>query len=620
MRSSPDESLKNVTDQEAKESRSIDDYPLAPREIDPSILAHRNFKEAPMLAAHVEAGELPPVSQRLPDNPHVITPVERIGSYGGTITRRLASDINDETAVRKTLSESLMEYERPVPGKPQLNLAESYEFLDQGRTAIFRLRKGLRWSDGVPFTVDDILFWYEDMTLDENALYDPLFPTRWTSGGKPVRMSKVDDYTLKISADESLGKILRTLCHDHIALPKHVFAQYHPKYNPEASYSDLKKRTTYGQLAFEPGIPRLSAWVPVKWEHGQKALYERNPYYWKVDTEGNQLPYADHLEFVILSNSEIALLKFMNGEIDLFDYSVSDNFSMLKGKENEGQIKVQLTATRPLIALFLNWDAPNPALRQAFRRQEVRIALSHALNRREISDILENGLLEPIGFSLSRASPWYSEQAAKTHSQYDPDKSRALLEEAGYKDTDADGYREFPDGSPFTIIIDVFNHPTMIDLCQFVAEYWEAVGIKSILNIGLQEILIPRRINGKFEVHVTSAPIDPLFQAERFAAMGPNLPFWHRNAGQTGPKWLHEVTSAIRKAESTLDDNILDESMIFVRDTYTRELPFIMIGAGPMVWASNNRVGNIPQPIYGETSSRGWDRGAFHEQLFFIAN
>ncbi len=515
------------TDQhdESKTNSTVkEELPQAPAEIDPGILFSRAFKEAPMLKIRVETGELAPVSERLPENPFVIVPVESIGHYGGSIRRTLQSDINDETAVRKTLSENLMGYERPVPGKPALNLAESYEFEDNGRAVLFKLRKGIRWSDGMAFTVDDILFWYEDMTLDDSARYEPLFPTRWTSNGKRVRMAKVDDYTLRISADESLGMILRTLCHDHIALPKHVFAQYHPKYNPAATYQELRKRTTYGQLAFEPGIPRLSAWVPVEWEHGQKAVYARNPYYWKIDTEGNQLPYADRLEFFIFHNPEIALLKFMNGQLDLFDYSISDKYTMLKGKEINGVIKVRKNAPRPLIALFLNWDAPNTALRHAFRNRKVRIALSLALNRMEMGNILENGLLEPVGFSLNHANPWYSNESSKLHSQYDLQKSESLLDEAGYRDADGDGYREFPDGSVFTVIIDIFSSKMLIDLGEFIAEYWETVGIKTILNIGLQEILIQRRINGDFEVHVSSAPMDPLYEAENLASWGPICP------------------------------------------------------------------------------------------------
>ena len=460
-----------------------------PDEIDPAVLANRNFGEAPMLEVLVASGHLPPVSERLPERPYVIRPVHEIGTYGGAIRRALASDINDATAIRKTLSENLMGYERPDPREPVPHLAERFAFFDEGRTAVFKLRRGVRWSDGEPFTVDDILFWYEDMILDENARNDPLFPSIWLNGGEPLRMEKIDGLTLKISSDQVMGGVFVPLCNDWIAAPRHIFAQHHPRYNPDADYRSFRAMTTAGNLAFEPGIPRLSAWVPVEWVHGQRALYRRNPYYWKVDTAGNQLPYADELEFSIIRNEEVVLLKFLNGQINLYDYAISDKFGMMKNEESKGRITLRYTAATPTIAIFPNWDAPNPSLREAFRDRRVRLALSHALNREEIGAILQNGLLHPVAFSLDPANPCYEEEGTRLHSQYDPGKSRRLLDEAGFRDSDGDGFREFRDGSVFTLTIDVFNNSGMVDLCGFIAEYWGAVGLKTVLNIGLQEML-----------------------------------------------------------------------------------------------------------------------------------
>ncbi len=590
-----------------------------PSKIDPSILATRAFKEAPMLTARVAAGELPPVSERLPENPMVIVPVESIGNYGGTIHQVIASDINEESTIRKTLSENLMQYAKPTPTHLKVNLAESYEFKDEGRSVIFKIRKGVKWSDGAPFTVEDILFWYEDMTLNDEARYAPLFPSRWTSRGKPLGMEKIDDHTLRIFADEPLGMIFTTLSFDQLAIPKHIFAQHHPRYNPSADYKSFQAMTSDGQLAFQPGIPRLSAWVPVEWIHGQKAIFERNPYYWKVDTEGNQLPYADWHDFAILSNPDIAFLKLINGELDLYSKTLTDTnkFTMLKTEEKKGRIKVRKTAPRLSVAFFLNWDAPNPNLRRAFRNRDVRIALSHAINREEISELQNQGMLEPVGYSFSPSSPWFSEEQAKIHSQYDPAKSRQLLDQAGYRDTNGDGIREFLDGSPFTLIIDVFNETsTTTDLCELVEDYWEEVGLEVILNYGLQEILIPRRINGTFEVHTTDPPIDPMVQGNHIGIMGPSLPFWHKFADTEGPEWLHEVTSLIRKAENTLDEDKLRGYMIQVREIMTRELPFIITGKLPNNWASSNRMGNVPDTVYTEMHYRGFDRSVFPEQLY----
>ena len=141
----------------------------APKQIDPTILKSRTFGEAPMLAERVKRGELPPASERLPENPLIVVPIDTIGQYGGTLRRALTGDIVQTAGVSKTLSENLMGYSRPVPSKIDFNMAEGYEYQDGGKTAIFKLRKGIKWSDGHPYTVDDILFWYYDMTLNDDA-------------------------------------------------------------------------------------------------------------------------------------------------------------------------------------------------------------------------------------------------------------------------------------------------------------------------------------------------------------------------------------------------------------------------------------------------------------------
>ncbi len=147
-------------------------------------------------------------------------------------------------------------------------------------------------------------------------------------------------------------------------------------------------------------------------------------------------------------------------------------------------------------------------------------------------------------------------------------------------------------------------------------EYWKAVGVDVVLNYGLQEILIPRRINGTFEVHLTDPPIDPMIQGNHIGIMGPSLPFWHRHADTEGPAWLHEVTALIRKGENTLDAETLDRYMFEVREILTRELPFITIGHQSSIWPSNARIGNISDIIYTEMHYRGFDRNVFPEQLF----
>jgi peptide/nickel transport system substrate-binding protein len=490
-------------------------------------------------------------------------------------------------------------------------------FEKDGKTAIFKLRKGIKWSDGKPFTVDDILFWYEDFTLDEEARNVPLFPSWWLNDGRPLILEKQDLYTLKISSHRPLGSILHTVSYDEIALPKHWYARFHPRYNASATYAELRERTTRGKLAYEPGTPRLGAWFPISWTHGQRAVFERNPYYWKIDTAGNQLPYADRLEFSVIPNPDVILLRFLNGELDLLGrYFVSRMYQTLKHEAGPGRFTVYLGEPKPSVCFFLNWDAKNPALREAFRNLQVRIALSHGMNRPEIGEVVLHGLLVPTGISLSRSSPFYSEEVVSLYSQYDPGKARSLLNDAGYRDHDRDGIRELKDGSPFELTIDVIADTDFPDICELMVEYWGDIGIKVHLNIALQEITTPRRINGNFEVTLYRAPTDPVMSSEWSAIMGPGEPFWHKNAAREGPPWLHELTALIKRAKTTIDPNERRSLMVRMRNLQAKNVPMVMLGESRPVWAAQNRLGNVPPRIIAELHTRDWDRATFHEQIY----
>ena len=387
-----------------------------PLEIDPAILESRSFGEAPILAKMVRAGRLPSVEQRLPDNPLVMVPVDEIGRYGGTLRRALTGEIIETRGVTKTLNENLMGYERPIAKSIQLNLAESFELENENRRAVIRVRKGVKWSDGHPFTVDDILFWYNDVVLNDEAREDrDIFPpTEWIIGGEPARFEKLDDHTLIITALEPLGRVKVSLCQDRIAYPKHFWAPYHPRYNPEATYEDFRARTKEHLRIYTPGVPTLSAWMPSEWVRGQQITFERNPYYWKVDTAGNQLPYADRLVFRIVQDPQVILLRFVAGELDLFGRYFRDKLiTLLTSEAARGTFRLRTSVPQYSAGFFLNWDVESEPLRKAFRNRDVRIALSHAIDREEISQTLYQGTLIPAGYSLAPSSPYFSEEASR---------------------------------------------------------------------------------------------------------------------------------------------------------------------------------------------------------------
>ncbi|MDE2955052.1 MAG: ABC transporter substrate-binding protein [Gemmatimonadota bacterium] len=594
----------------------------APLKIDPAILQNRTFNEAPMFTEQVNQGKLPPVSDRLPENPLVIVPLEEIGTYGGTLRRALTGDIVQTPGPNKTLNENLMGYERPFPNSIQYNLCEHFTYEDSGKVAIFKIRKGVKWSDGHPFTVDDILFWYYDMTFDDDARQNPFPPAGWMVDGKPMRLKKIDPHTLEISSPKPLGRVLHELSRALIAAPKHVLSPLHPKYNPKTDYNAFREATTSAQLLMQPGIPRISAWIPVEWIRGQRIIYERNPYYWKIDTAGNQLPYADRIIFNVIQDPQVILLKFINGELDLIGrYTRIDMFPTLKVKEKTGKFNLRITGPNRGPAYHLNWDAPNPALREAFRNKNVRIALSHAINREEIDEIVFHGLLDPSGYSFGPISPYFSPEAYKKYAEYDPDKARHLLELEGYIDTDGDGIRELRNGSRFELTID-FVHPGGMfngqPVSELVADHWRAVGIKVNLNGSLRDIIVPRRYNCEYDVHYwgLEGPNAPLTYPIGWAILAKNVPYWHQKAWDEGPPWLREATQYVRLAMTTVDTAKLRTYMTRVRDLHTENVPIITIGSAYHVWGASSRLGNIPYENVADNAFLGWSRPVFHEQIF----
>ena len=591
-----------------------------PAEIDPLILQRRSFKEAPILAERVANGELPSVSDRLPANPLIVKPLEEIGRYGGTIRRAVLSEYTGVTAIAKTLNENLLGFSRPVADSIELNLAEEYSFSDDGREAVFRLRKGLRWSDGEPFTTDDILFWYYDIVHDPNAYQLGVASTDWRINGKPIRMEKIDDLSIRLTADEPTGMLLTRLCHDNFAIPKHIFARFHPRYDPEADYDDFKRRVSRLHRRMEPGIPMLSAWVPERWIRGRKIVFKRNPYYWKVDTAGNQLPYADRLTFTVTGDSRVTLLRFVNGEFDLIGRNLQvESIPTLQAEAAKGRFTLRSRWPDSGPALYLNWDAKKASLRTAFRDIRVRRALSHAINRVEIRELVYHGILHPSGHCFAPSSPYHSVENEGRYSEFDPALASSLLSDSGYRDTDGDGFLEFPDGKRFEVTIDVTHGMGLGDLAELIADYWGAVGISVHLNPGREEIIYARRLNGEFDIYLykLAAAVEPRNSPFHWAIIDPNTPFWHRNASSDAPAWLWEATGLMKRALTTVQPEKVETLLRRIENLHSENVPIIGIGALALPWAASARLGNLPQNGTFASAHRGWSRTVFHEQIFF---
>ncbi|MCX7841058.1 MAG: ABC transporter substrate-binding protein, partial [Anaerolineae bacterium] len=376
------------------------------------------FNEAPMLAEQVKAGKLPPVEQRLPKNPVVVPTVEKIGKYGGTWRVGLSGG-NDQVGLYRMVG-----YEGLVRWDPSFkeiipNLAESFQANADASEYTFKLREGLKWSNGKPFTANDIMFWYEDILLNKDLT--PTIPTWLTVNDKPVVVEKVNDYTVKFKFAGPYGLFLQRLGHPDgtriTAFPADYLKQFIPKYNPDADKQakDAGLKTWVDLFNAKIGagersagyyanleLPRLIAWIPVTSYDGKatQVTLERNPYYWKVDSQGNQLPYIDRVQATIAGDVQALVLKALNGEIDMQDRHIATlaNKAVFADGMQKGNYRFYelIPSQSSTFVIMLNMTHKDPVKRAVFQNKDFRIGLSYAINRKEIIDTVYVGQGKPF--------------------------------------------------------------------------------------------------------------------------------------------------------------------------------------------------------------------------------
>lgn len=339
------------------------------------------FKEAPMLADMVKQGTLPPVEQRLPPEPLVVTPTNKIGKYGGMLRgEALAPETTNDLQVGMVVG--LFQYTHDL-AQATPEVATGYTFSADNKTCTITLRKGIRWSDGQPFAADDVLFFFQDIQF--NTELWPATPPEFAPGGQSMKVTKIDDATVQF--DFAVPNPAFALIHYAGApaapwRPRHYLQQFHPTYNPNADQearaagfdswvirfqklgaASAVQGLNYG--AQNPDMPVLEPWRPVT-NTSQSQQYERNPYYFKVDPDGNQLPYIDRLVVDYATGTDVVNLKTISGQLSVAGLDLLlANYPVLKQSEQQGGYKVTLVHTErgADVALALNQNHPDPVLK-----------------------------------------------------------------------------------------------------------------------------------------------------------------------------------------------------------------------------------------------------------------
>jgi len=458
------------------------------------------YHEAPDLASRVAAGELPSVEERLPTNPYVVQTPE-IGRYGGTWRTALLGGGDGAWMARTIAYENLMRWD-PDFSEPVPNVAESMEVNEDATVYTVHLREGLKWSDGVPFTADDILFWYE-LFLDDDI--NPAKNAFLMAGGSPVQVEKVDDYTVTFTFAAPNGLFAHFLAHpDGYQLtqtPKHYYSQFHGDYNEDADrlaqdrgfetwIEHMQYLWAWGTRFNDSAMPKLWAWLLTS-DYGADTsllIAERNPYYFKVDPEGNQLPYIDRVLYDIAGDVEPLLLKALNGEIDMISRHINtlDNKAILYDNQEQGHYGFYAlrSVNSSTAAIAFNLAHQDEAKRELYLNKDFRIGMSYAINRQEIIDTIFVGQGEPYQLAPPPGSEFYNEQLARQYTEYDVDLANEYLDKAGLDQRDSEGFRLMPNGERLVVRVDIIAaQANWVAIMELVKTYWEAVGVRTEVNV-----------------------------------------------------------------------------------------------------------------------------------------
>lgn len=473
-----------------------------------------DFKESPLLTEQVTAGTIPAVKDRLPANPLVVEPEEAVGTYGGTWRTALVGGQDTAWLTRTIGYENLVRWD-PAWQEVVPNIAESFESNAEATEFTFKLREGMKWSDGEPLTADDIVFY------DQDIYHNAELTT--SLGVNPHTVEKLDDLNFKIIFEKPDGLFLQNLATPNsdpeawTRYPKHYLQQFHPTYNTTnldqliseagvATWVDLFRLkgaavpgTPADAMWQNPELPRLLAWNIVDpYGEGNRVTVERNPFYWKVDPEGNQLPYIDKIVYDVLEDPEVLLLKASNGEIDMHARHINNNVNkpVLSDNMEAGQYHFFdiVPSSMNTMIIALNLTHKDAAMREVFQNLDLRIGLSHAINRQEIIDAVFVGQGEPWQAGPRVETAFYNETLAKQYTEYNVDTANASLDKA-LPNKDGSGNRLRPDGQKLSFSIEVATglQPEWVDAANLVVTYWKAVGIDVQLKPEDRSLLYTRK-------------------------------------------------------------------------------------------------------------------------------
>ena len=447
------------------------------------------FGESPLLAERVANGQLPPVEQRLPTNPLVVEPWEQIGQYGGTIRNVHSGDIAGDTRhMLKTPlltlgpSSAYMHYSL-VGGPVRPGVFESWSVSENGKDFTFTIRNGLKWSDGVPVTTDDVRYAYKHTLRGEEFAKELMTPTWAVWGGSIFDLEVVDDSTFRARFAEPYGsfptQILRGGSWHLLMRPAHYLEQFDLEFTTLESLQPMMQehgfdkddwdnffQAVIGDWSGSRGgaghinavtaseYPMLDPWLVVSNPKPGEHILERNPYFYMVDTQGNQLPYIDGYHRDIVSDIETTNLKIIAGETDFqTKFLKLSDFPLYMENRDRGGYEVMLLPTADVqpLQIILNLTPTDPVMAEIVQDRRFRQAMSLALNREEMIELIFLGNGRPANVTSAKGTDFYVEEYEQAFIEFDPERANALLDEMGLGWDNNRQFRLRPDGKRLTL-------------------------------------------------------------------------------------------------------------------------------------------------------------------------
>jgi len=514
-----------------------------------------SFNEAPGLTKSVARGELDPVKKRLPKDPMVVVPLENPGRYGGRIRAAALSPTTGGSEAWTARTQPLL---RICPDLQDVcaNVARDWALSEDNTELTIFLREGMRWSDGAPFSADDFLFWYEAIYRNDKIL--PAKPTLWNQKLKSVE--KIDDITVRFHFNVPHAAAVSTLAfenrnyHTIPFAPAHYLKQFHAEYNSdvdtlatERGYSSwvdlfLFVYPNEVQARWDVKVPTVDPWTMMRVDRVGNKYFDRNPYYWKIDTRGNQLPYLDGQDRMLYANIEAIGFKTISGELDyVAQFTTPENFALYKMYEQRAGYRISMwfdNRGQVLADLGLNLNWEDPALRELFQDVRFRRALSLAINREQINEVVFFGLATPRAVTVLPEVSFYEEWMGRNFAEYDLKRANEILDKIGLQWDSRRRYRLRPDGKPLEMVLEYMEieGPTGY-IVQFLKDHWSDIGIQMTVKNIDQSLYSQRSGAGRLYVGLGNFDGSEFgFHSEPRGLMpyAPDWDLWMNSNGEAG--------------------------------------------------------------------------------------